>query len=274
MEPGTTTRTSALGDEIMAPTGIWSDGTTVWVIGPLEETAFAYTLSSGDRDSSSDIDLGSDLSLPVDLWSDGTTMWVVDSLGDKLYAYTLSGGARDTSKDIDLDSENGLPYGIWSDDTTIWVTDGEDRKVYAYSSSGVRVAGHDITLHSRNSDAGVIWGNDDTLWVANDINDVSSPFNRVFTYNNVPVTGELSARPPIACRSPTTQATTGYQGERGVGHGEAVRRPEAPGCRARSPQPTRGLPPTTTTPACPASLTFESGDTQKSFTFTRRRRHA
>ena len=63
-----------------------------------------------------------------------------------------------------------------------------DGQVVNWTPQGNRVAGHDIDLHSRNSDDFNLWGNNDTIWVANNVNDVSSPFNRIFTYNNVPVT--------------------------------------------------------------------------------------
>ena len=256
----------AVGGVIMAPTGIWSDGTTIWVIGPVDMTAFAYTLSSGARDSASDIDLGSDLMLPVDTWSDGVTMWVLDSHDDKLYAYTLSGGARDTDKDIDLAGENAAPLGVWSNGTTVWVTDRDDRKLYAYNFSGERVAGHDIDLHSRNADAGAIWGNDDTLWVVNDINDVSSPFNRVFTYNNVAVTVSFGQSSYTVAESDDTSTTEVAE--------NAV---EVKVTLSADPKRQVVVPITATNlgnatgadySGVPANLTFESGETEKSFTFT------
>ena len=256
----------ALGSAVMGPTGIWSDETTIWVISTVEETVFAYTLSSGARDSSSDISLGSDLMLPVDLWSDGVTMWIVDSSGTKLYAYTLSGGARDTSKDIDLDSENAAPGGVWSDGTTIWVTDSNDRKLYAYDLSGKRVAGHDIDLHSRNSDAFNLWGNTDTIWVANNINDVSSPFNRIFTYNNVPVTATFGSATYSVEESDDTSTTDMEENEI-----------EITVTLNTDPQRQVVLPITATNQGgtnnndysgVPGTLTFESGDTEKTFSFT------
>ncbi len=260
----------ALGSAVMAPTGIWSDGTTIWVIGldmvQLENTLFAYTLSSGDRNSSSDISLGSDFTLPVDLWSDGVTMWIVDSFGTKLYAYTLSGGARDTSEDIDLDSENSAPGGVWSDGTTIWVTDSNDRKLYAYDLSGKRVAGHDIDLHSRNSDAFNLWGNTDTIWVANNINDVSSPFNRIFTYNNVPVTVTFGSATYSVEESDDTSTTDMDENE-----------VEITVTLNADPQRQVVLPITATNQGTttnndysgvPGTLTFESGDTEETFSFT------
>ena len=256
----------ALGGVIMAPMGIWSDGATIWVIGPVEMTAFAYTLGSGARDSDSDISLGSDLMLPVDMWSDGVTMWVLDSHDDKLYAYTLSGGARDTSKDIDLAGENAAPLGIWSNGTTVWVTDIDDRKLYAYNFSGERVTGHDIDLHSRNANAGAIWGNGDTLWVANDVNDVSSPFNRVFTYNNVPVTvtfGQSSYTVAESDDTSTTEVAENAVEVKVTLSADPKRQVVVPITATR-----QGTVTGADYSGVPANLTFESGETEKSFTFT------
>ena len=256
----------ALGGAMMAPTGVWSDGATIWVIGPVEMTLFAYTLGSGARDPDSDISLGSDLMLPVDMWSDGVTMWVLDSLVDKLYAYTLSGGARDTDKDIDLAGEDAAPLGVWSNGTTIWVTDRGDRKVYAFNFSGEQVTGHDIDLHSRNADAGAIWGNDDTLWVANDINDVSSPFNRVFTYNNVPVTVTFGQSSYTVAESDDTSTTEVAENAVQVTmtlSADPKRQVVAPITATR-----QGTVTGADYSGVPANLTFESGETEKSFTFT------
>ena len=256
----------AVGGAIMAPTGIWSDGTTIWVIGPVKAKLFAYTLGGGTRDSDSDISLGSDLMLPVDMWSDGVTMWVLDSHDDKLYAYTLADGTRDSDKDIDLVGDNAAPLGVWSNGTTVWVTDRDDRKLYAYNFSGERVTGHDIDLHSRNADAGVIWGNDDTLWVVNDINDVRSPFNRVFTYNNVAVTVTFGQSSYTVAESDDTSTTEVAE--------NAV---EVKVTLSADPKRQVVVPITATNlgnatgadySGVPANLTFESGETEKSFTFT------
>ena len=256
----------AVNGVIMAPTGVWSDNTTIWVIDPVEMTAFAYTLGSGARDSNSDISLGSDLMLPVDTWSDGVTMWVLDSHDDKLYAYTLADDTRDSDKDIDLAGDNAAPFGVWSNGTTVWVTDRDDRKLYAYNFLGERVAGHDIDLHSRNADAGVIWGNDDTLWVVNDINDVRSPFNRVFTYNNVPVTVSFGQSSYTVAESDDT--STSEVAENAV---------EVKVTLSADPKRQVVVPITATNlgnatgadySGVPANLTFESGETEKSFTFT------
>ncbi|MYN66508.1 MAG: hypothetical protein F4X11_15990 [Acidobacteria bacterium] len=122
-----------------APTGIWSDGTTMWVTNYWYGKIFAYNMSDKSRDSSKDFNglrwwFG--VNDPYGIWSDGTTMWVTDQTADKIYAFKMSDKSRDSSKDfastLALAFNNNL-YGIWSDGTTLWVVDAGDNKVYSYN---------------------------------------------------------------------------------------------------------------------------------------------
>ena len=75
------------------PEGIWSDGTTMWVVEFSDaDKAFAFSLTGKTRDAGRDIQLPSQRDI-YDLWSDGTTVWLVNYSGgvvtNKLYAYTL-----------------------------------------------------------------------------------------------------------------------------------------------------------------------------------------
>ena len=102
------------------PTGLWSDGRTMWVSDNHggESSIYAYTISSGARDRGKDIDLS------------------VDTGRQNAYDYTLD--------------KNSSPQGIWSDGETMWVaevagaTDSAEKRIYAYnmwtnSSAGVRM---------------------------------------------------------------------------------------------------------------------------------------
>ena len=75
------------------PRGIWSDGTTMWVIDADDNKAYAYVLSAGatfgDRDQEQEFNLDPANTSPVGIWSDGDTVWVSDQTGGKLYAYYL-----------------------------------------------------------------------------------------------------------------------------------------------------------------------------------------
>ncbi|WP_419927282.1 cadherin-like beta sandwich domain-containing protein [Candidatus Poriferisocius sp.] len=153
-------------------TGLWSDGTTMWVADDTDghETVFAYTLATKQRDPSKDIDvrLSSGDSHVRDIWSDGTTMWVANQFEAKLFAYTLAGGQRDPAKDIDTDSAagNDNPLGLWSDGTTIWVSDGHDTKLFAYTlATQQRDPGKDIDTDPDRGPSG-LWSDGTTMWVA------------------------------------------------------------------------------------------------------------
>ncbi|MBC6399969.1 MAG: hypothetical protein GDA37_02965 [Ekhidna sp.] len=77
-----------------SPYGLWSDGTTIWVVddGLSDAKLYAYTLATSTRDAGKEFDLVAGNDSPRGLWSDGTTIWVANSgFGDeKLYAYTLA----------------------------------------------------------------------------------------------------------------------------------------------------------------------------------------
>ena len=82
-----------------APWDIWSDGTTMWVADFIDDKLYAYNLNTKARDSTKDfntlIAAGNDF--PTGIWSDGMTMWVADAGDDKVYSYnkfhTVSFGA-------------------------------------------------------------------------------------------------------------------------------------------------------------------------------------
>ncbi len=170
-----------------APLGVWSDGTTVWVVDGGDHKLYAYTLSSGARDSARDIALDGANRHAGGAWSDGTTIWVADDSDDKLYAYTLSGGARDSSKEFGLASrssggtfaadDNGRPVGVWSDGTTIWVADNDDRKLYAYTlSNGSRDTAKEFSVRQGSQTHGGVWSDGTTIWV------VYQGFNKARAY--------------------------------------------------------------------------------------------
>ena len=132
------------------PTGIWSNGTHIYVTDPDHDRVFQY--NAGDNRQG--------------LWSDGTTAWVSDNADDKLYAYQLSDFSRQSGKDIDLHSDNGEARGIWSDGTTIWVLDRDEEKIYAYTlSDGSRDSGLDIDLDGAGENYNSIWSDGTTMYV-------------------------------------------------------------------------------------------------------------
>ena len=90
---GTTNLEFPLDSDNANPYGIWSDGTTMWVLDSSDAKAYAYALSGGTRQDGTgdtedlDFDLYSANGNPTGIWSVGTTLWVVDPSDDKIYSY-------------------------------------------------------------------------------------------------------------------------------------------------------------------------------------------
>ena len=176
-----------LDSQNKSPRGVWSDGTTVWVVDNQRHKLYAYTLSSGARDSGKDITLDGANRNPTGAWSDGTTIWVADDSDYKLYAYTLSGGARDSGKEFGLASrssggtfaadDNTRPVGVWSNGTTIWVADNTDDKLYAYTlSNGSRDTAKEFSIRQGAETPAGVWADGTTMWV------VYQGFNKALAY--------------------------------------------------------------------------------------------
>ncbi len=150
------------------PTGIWSDGTTMWVADFEDHKLYAYRMSDRSRDSGRDFTLDTANGSPVGIWSDGTTMWASDFTDAKLYAYRMSDRSRDANRDFDTlsDAGNLFPEGIWSDGTTMWVADTGNDTVFAYNAATMaRDADKDFTLDLGNDFPVGIWSDGYTMWV-------------------------------------------------------------------------------------------------------------
>ena len=147
------------------PTGIWSNGTHIYVTDPDHDRVFQY--NAGDKSlTSTTYSLHADNGNRQGLWSDGTTAWVSDNADDKLYAYALSDFSRQSGKDIGLHSDNVEVRGIWSDGATIWVLDRDEEKIYAYLlSDGSRDSDLDIDLDGAGVNYNSIWSDGTTMYV-------------------------------------------------------------------------------------------------------------
>ena len=151
------------------PTGIWSDGTTMWVADFEDAKLYAYRMSDRSRDSGKDFTLDAANGSPVGIWSDGTTMWASDFTDAKLYAYRMSDRSRDSGKDFNTLSAAGnlFPEGIWSDGTTMWVADTGNDTVFAYDlSTRAWDFEKDITLAPGHDSPMGVWSNGSTMWVS------------------------------------------------------------------------------------------------------------
>ena len=173
----TSTDSIALALDNTSPTGLWSDGETLWVADGGDATAYAYSLATGAPTPAQDIELGAANTSPTGLWSDGETLWVADGGDATAYAYSLATGAPTSDRDIVLPDSNAAPRGLWSDGETLWVADGGDATVYAYSlATGTPASDRDIVLPASNAAPQGLWSDGTTLWVTDSADD------RVYAY--------------------------------------------------------------------------------------------
>ncbi len=158
--------------------GVWSDGTTMFVVDESDEKVYAYHLSTGARDEASEFDLDPANDDGWGIWGNTDTFWVANDGSDeenKILAYKRTPeteyGERDSAKDIPLNAAgNQDARGIWSDGETMWVVDDDDDRLYAYHlASGGRLPSSDVVLLDE-ADGGPrgLWGEEGTLWVAHD----------------------------------------------------------------------------------------------------------
>ena len=154
------------------PTGLWSDGTTMWVADHGADKIFAYHTSNMSRYLDNDFSLFSGALgnvLSGSIWSDGTTMWVGDTSIGKFFAYHMSNKSRYMSEEFNLLSVSLAGGGIWSDGITMWVGDLMDGKIYAYHMSNKsRDSSKDFNTLSvaDNTNPTGLWSDGTTMWVA------------------------------------------------------------------------------------------------------------
>ena len=90
-----------------APTGLCSDGATMFVVDRDDDKVYAYTLSTGARDSTKDITLTSGNTMAEGLWCNDDTIWVVEddvTGSNDIFAYNRADGTQNTIVDFpDLD---------------------------------------------------------------------------------------------------------------------------------------------------------------------------
>ena len=97
-EPFALPADGAAGD--LYPSGLWSDGATLWIADLQSAQVFAFAMADKARLPSRDI--ATTARQPAGLWSDGTTLRVADYGGGKLYAYRAADGAPAPAQDIEL----------------------------------------------------------------------------------------------------------------------------------------------------------------------------
>ena len=170
------------------PTGLWSDGETLWIAENGEgadDEVYAYDLASGERVEEREFDLDERNRAPRGVWSDRTTIWVSDSGQNRLFAHNLESGERLPEREFALAERNRDARGIWSDGETMWVLDDRNDALFAYDiASGDLLAEYE--LDAANDDPRGIWSDGVTFWVSN-----HDP-KRLFAYR-VPVLPDAEA---------------------------------------------------------------------------------
>ena len=135
---GTHSATSSfsLGTGNTSPTGITTDGTTIWVVDDGADKVFAYTASNGTLLGSWSLDSqnGNAGGITIGTGSGATSLWVVDSTDARVYHYANStsatSGSRSATDTFDLGMGNFQAEGIADP-----VTEAGDSISTAYSAS-------------------------------------------------------------------------------------------------------------------------------------------
>ena len=149
-------------------TGVWSDGTTLWVADNADgagDAVYAYDRETGERLTEREFALHETNRAPRGFWSDRSVVWVSDSGRERLFAYDLATGERLEEREFALAAGNSDARGIWSDEETMWVLDGRADALFAYAlASGELLA--EYALDSANDDPRGIWSDGVTIWVS------------------------------------------------------------------------------------------------------------
>ena len=159
--------------------GLWSDGTTLYVLAALKSSSkpkgkiFAYSLSDGARQRSSDIALHSNNSHPYGLTGRDGVIYVGDNRDDKIYAYDMASGNRQSSSEIGgIDTLKRDMTALWRDGETIWISYWLSEFIRAYDvATGARKPGLDIQLARENAGPSGIYSDGFNLWALDQVND-------------------------------------------------------------------------------------------------------
>ena len=95
--------------------GMWSNGTTLFVVDDGDDQVYGYQLSDRTRDDDKNLDLDAANTDPWGLWFDGRVLWVVDTADDKLYVYDLPGAQPgNTAADGVPEVRSATSEEVWS----------------------------------------------------------------------------------------------------------------------------------------------------------------
>ena len=128
-----TTRTITLYAGNSSPSAVWSNDTTIWVADVYDRRIYAYDLTTGTRDTTSEFT--SVTSYLAGIFSDGFTMWALNSSTKAIYAYSMETKGRQSADDFNTlrATRNLAPKGLFADGSTLFVPDTTNNKLYAYN---------------------------------------------------------------------------------------------------------------------------------------------
>ena len=158
------------------PKGIWSDGTTLWVVEDSRGSSklFAYSLAEGAPDADKELSLDSTNAAPRGIYANSDTMWVSDLWSNgKVFAYDMSAGIPTGEEAEGREFHippRAVPGGLWGDVSRILALDHTYEQILArnISSSGVFGAKLSDSQFEVNTDLESprgIWSDGTTLWV-------------------------------------------------------------------------------------------------------------
>ena len=151
-----------------SPSGMWSDGSTLWLAengDGADDSVYAYDLATGERVEEREFALRDTNRAPRGIWSDGETAWVSDSGRERLFAYRLADGERVEEREFALAERNSDARGIWSDEETMWVLDSRADALFVYDFESGELLG-EYELDAANDDPRGVWSDGVTIWVS------------------------------------------------------------------------------------------------------------
>ena len=89
--------------------GMWSNGTTLFVVDGGDAQVYGYQLSDRTRDDDKNLSLDAANTNPWGLWFDGRVLWVVDTADDQVYVYDLPGAQPDNTPAVGAPTITGAP---------------------------------------------------------------------------------------------------------------------------------------------------------------------
>ena len=156
------------------PRGIWSDGTTMFVVDLEDEKVYSYDLKSKAYDTSFGTGISGNAGNnwgAQGIWGNDAYFWIVSDTAvagtNKIYGFDRSTNSADTTKDFTTleAAGNDWPSGLWSDGMTMWVLDLQDDLVYAYKMSDMsRDSDKDIKLRTGTAETG-LWSDGSLMYV-------------------------------------------------------------------------------------------------------------